>query len=61
MGSADRISINTDRLACTWKAKMEKEDSIKEERGNEIRGSRKREKSTVASRTDFVIKAKRNR
>ena len=44
MGSADGTSINIDRLACTWKAKMEREDSIKEEGGNETEGSKRRGK-----------------
>ena len=35
MGSADGTSINTNRLACTWKVEMKRRDSIKEERGNE--------------------------
>ena len=39
---------------------MKRRDSIKEEGGNEIKGLRKKEKITVALRTDFVIKSERN-
>ena len=39
---------------------MKRRNSIKEEGGNETRGSRKKEKIIVASRTDFVIKSERN-
>ena len=39
---------------------MKRKDSIKEEGGNEMKGSKKREEITVASRTDFVIKPERN-
>ena len=39
---------------------MKRRDSIKEEGGNEIKGLRKKEKITVVSRTDFVIKSERN-
>ena len=60
MRSADRTSINTDCLACTWKVEMKRKDSIKEEGDNEMKGSKKRDEITVASKTDFVIKPKRN-
>ena len=43
MGSADGISIQIYHLACTWKMKMKKEDSIKGGVG-ENRGSEKLEK-----------------
>ena len=42
MGSADKTSIKTNRLACTWKMKMKMRDSIKEEGGNETEGSEKK-------------------
>ena len=60
MGSTDGTSIHTDRLACTWKVEMKRKDSIKEEGDNEMKGSKKRDEITVASKTDFVIKPKRN-
>ena len=60
MGNIDETSINTNRLACTWKMEMKRRDSIKEEGGNKTKGSRKKEKITVALRTDFVIKSERN-
>ena len=44
MGSADGTNINTDRLVCTWKVEMEREDSIKEEEGNETKGWERRGK-----------------
>ena len=59
-GSADGTSINTNRLICMWKVEMKRRNSIKEEGGNETRGSRKKEKIIVTSRTDFVIKLERN-
>ena len=60
MGSADGTSMNPNRLACMWKVEMKRRDSIKEEGGNKTRGSRKKEKITVASRTNLVIKSERN-
>ena len=39
---------------------MRGEGSIKAGKGNKRRGLRKREKITVASRTNFVIKSERN-
>ena len=60
MGSADGTSIYINRLACTWKVEMKRKDSIKEEEGNETKGSEKKEKITVTSRIDFVIKLERN-
>ena len=39
---------------------MRGEGRTKGGRGNRRRGSRKREKITVGSRTDFVIKSERN-
>ena len=48
MGSADGTSISTNHLVYRWKVEMKMRESIKEEGGNEIRGSksgkRKREK-----------------
>ena len=43
MGSADGTSINIDRLTCTWKVEMERENSIKKG-GNETEGSKKKGK-----------------
>jgi len=60
MGSVDGISINIDRLACMWNVEIKRRDSIKEEDDNETGGSIKRDRITVASRTDFVIKSERN-
>ena len=60
MESADGTSTNTNHLACTWKVEMKRRDSIKEEEGNKTKGSEKREKIIVVSRTDFVIKPERN-
>ena len=61
MGRADETSINTNSLVCTWKVEMKMRDNIKEEGGNETRGlGKKKEKTIVASRTDFVIKSERN-
>ena len=42
MGSANGTSISTNHLAYRWKVEMKMRESIKEEEGNEIRGSRKR-------------------
>ena len=39
---------------------MKRRDSIKEERGNETWGSKKKKKITVVLRIDFVIKSERN-
>ena len=44
MGGADGTSINTNHLAYRWKVEMKRNESIKEEGGNEIRGLRKKEK-----------------
>ena len=60
MKGYDRTSIKTNYLACTWKVEMRWGDSIKEEGGNETKGSEKKEKIIVLSRTNFVIKPKRN-
>ena len=60
MGGADGTSIKNNCLACTWKVEMKRRDSIKEEEGNKTKGSEKREKIIVVSRTDFVIKPERN-
>ena len=59
MGSVDGTNINTNRLACTWKVEMKRRDNIKEG-DNKTKGSRKREKITVASITNFIIKSERN-
>ena len=53
---ADRTSINTYHLACTWKVEMKGEDSIREEGDNERRGRKTKRKNIVALRTEFVIK-----
>ena len=48
MGSADETSISTNHLAYRWKVVMKMRESIKEEGGNEIEGSKKREKNKIA-------------
>ena len=61
MGWVDGTSINTNSLVCTWKVEMKIKDNIKEEGGNKTRGlGKKKEKTIIASRTDFVIKFERN-
>ena len=50
---ANRTSINTNHLACTWRVEMKKEDSIKEEGGNERKRSRNQERNTVAIRNQI--------
>jgi len=60
MKGADGTSINTGHLARTWRTRMRGEGSIKEGRGNRRKGSENKEKITVVSRTDFVIKSERN-
>ena len=42
MGGADGTSISTNHLIYRWKVEMKRKESIKEEGGNEIRGSRKK-------------------
>ena len=42
MGSADGTSISPNHLAYRWKVEMKRRESIKEEGGNKIRGSKKR-------------------
>ena len=42
MGSADETSINTSHLAYRWKMEMKRRGGIKEKRGNEMRGSKKK-------------------
>ena len=44
MGSADGTSIDTNNLACTLNMEMKRRDTIKEEGGNETRGSEKKKK-----------------
>ena len=51
MGSVDRISIITNHLTYRWKVEMKMRESIKEEGGNEIGGSKKgeeKEKNKIA-------------
>ena len=60
MEGADGTNINSSHLACMWRTRMRGEGSMKGERGNRRKGSRKKEKITVALRTDFVIKSERN-
>ena len=60
MESANGTNINTSHLACTWTTRMRGEGSIKGGRGNRRRGSRNKEKITITSRTDFVIKSEKN-
>ena len=40
MESADGTSINTSHLAYRWKVEMKRRESIKEEGGNKIKGSK---------------------
>ena len=48
LGNADGTSINPNHLAYRWKVEMKKRESIKEEGGNKIEGSKKREKNKIA-------------
>ena len=49
MGGADGTSISTNHLAYRWKVGMKRKESIKEEGGNEIKGSGKKgEKNNIA-------------
>ena len=48
MGSADGTSISTNHPIYRWKVEMKMRESIKEEGGNEIEGSKKREKNKIA-------------
>ena len=47
MGNVDGTSIQTDRLACTWKVEMKRKDSIKGERVGEKGGIGKIWKGTL--------------
>ena len=47
MGRADGTSINTNSLVCTWKVEMKMRDNIKEEGGNETRGSGKKKRKLL--------------
>ena len=49
MGRSDGTSINTNSLTCTWKVEMKMRDNIKEEGGNETRGSKKKKKENYSS------------
>ena len=49
MGGANGTSINTNHRACTWKVEMRRGDSIKEEGGNETRGSKKKKEKNYYS------------
>ena len=42
MGSVDGTSISTNHLVYRWNVEMKMRESIKEEGGNKIRGSKKR-------------------
>ena len=56
MGSADGTSISTNHLTYKWKVEMKMRESIKEEGGNEIGGSRKKEKKKRETREHSRIK-----
>ena len=61
MGSDDRTSISTNHRAYKWKVEIKKRESIKEERRNEIKGSKKKGKekqrrNKIDSRIKLVIR-----
>ena len=55
MGQVSTPTVWHTRGRWRWKG-----ETIKEEEGNETRGSKEKEKVTIASRTNFVIKFERN-
>ena len=48
MGSANRTSIQTNRLKCMWKVEMQGKDSIKGE-GVSEKGDRKKEERNIVA------------
>ena len=55
MRSADGTSISTSHLAYKWKVEMKRRGGIKEKRGNEMRGTKKKGKTKRDSRIKLVI------
>ena len=52
IGEVDRISINTNHLACTWKVGIKERDSIK--------GKKKKEKGGRNWRVKLVTRLEKN-